>query len=117
MSKELNRQMWVRFAIGVIGSAGVVWGASASYQATDDRSVRNEVGYLELRTEFKEDSDRDAELFHRSREQYHELKAENSRTEIRQQIIIGELNDVKQSQQNNHNELMLFVKKLEITAQ
>lgn len=117
MTKELNRQMWVRFAIGVLGSIGVVWGASASYQATDDRSVRNEAGYLELRTEFKEDSEKDAELFHRSREQYHELKAENAKTEIRQQIIMGEIADVKQSQQNNHDELMLFVKKLEITTQ
>ena len=117
MSKELNRQMWVRFAIGVIGSAGVVWGASASYQATDDRSVRNEAGYFELRTEFKEDSDKDAELFHRSREQYHELKAENAKTEIRQQTIIDKFDDLENSFDNYHNQVETFINQWERASQ
>ena len=113
MTKELNRQMWARFCLGTVTFIAAIWGASAKFQITEDRSIRNEEGLSKVELEVKEEAKKSLAWANRSREQYHEVKAENNSAEIRQQAIMSEIDDIKDNINKNHNELMNFVIQLE----
>ena len=113
MTKELNRQMWTRFCLGTITFIAAIWGASAKFQITEERSLRNERGHNELKLTVDDEAKKSLAWANHSREQYHELKAENSSAEIRQQALMSDIDDIKASISKNHMEIMDFVLKLE----
>lgn len=117
MTGEMNRQAWLRTAAVVVSFVGVVWGASAHYSKTDERSIRNETSVASLKNNAKEVKERNDLEFRALREKDFALELKSSQGELRQEQILTRLDRMEGADKERWSEMKTFLQTLEFTDQ
>ena len=111
---EFDKHAWVRFGLGVLAFTGIIWGESQAFASTTDRSIRNEGSVLNLNSSISECKKNYASEFKELRGITSDIKLESAEAKTMQTVILSRLDKMDRDGERNHNEIMSFIRTLEI---